>query len=65
MSGAEPCTGSYNPTHAPDGSEHILRQYDVKTARIQDQLHRAVIDQQMIQRHIRILGGDFANHPPP
>src|ERR1017187_7660879 len=104
MSGAEPCTGSYNPTQTPDGlrppsdaegsmpidpasmrrrgqhadrsgqhgalvaedvAEHVLRQYDVETARIQDQLHRAVIDQQVIQRHIRILGGDLCDYLPP
>ena len=58
-------SGQHGALIAEDVAEHVLRQYDVEAARIQDQLHRAVIDQQMIQRHIRIFGSDVSNYQPP
>ncbi len=43
----------------------FLRQYDVEAARIENELHGAVVHQQMIEGHIRILGCDLYYHLTP
>ena len=48
-----------------DIAEHVLGDQHVEAPRIQDQLHRAVVHQQMIQRDVRKLRRHFDHHLAP
>ena len=48
-----------------DVAEEVASHDDVKLARVAHELHRRVIDQQMGQRNVGVVGGDgFDGFPP-
>ena len=57
--------GKHRAFIAQDVAEHVLRHDDVEALRIEHKLHGAVIDQQMIERDIRIILRDFDHHAAP
>ncbi len=50
---------------AQDVAEHVLGQHDVEAARVEDQLHRAVVHQEVVERHVGVSGRDFDDHAAP
>src|SRR5206468_6728103 len=58
-------TGKHRAFIGEDIAEHILHHDDVEAPRVEDQLHRAVIHQQVIQLAVRIVPRDLYDHPPP
>ena len=58
-------TGQHGAFIAQNIAEHVLHYYDVETLRVEYELHRAVVDQQMIELDIRIIRRDFRHHATP
>ena len=48
-----------------DVAEEILRHEHVERGRRAHDLHGARIDEPIVERHVRVLGGDLVDHGPP
>ena len=58
-------SGEYRTFIAQNISEHILHHQDVKPLRVQDELHRAVVHEDMLQGDIGEFFGDVRHDAPP